>query len=91
MPFPRLPFTLSKSSTILSNCSSKYAPTTFTLSKTFSFSYISRTVDNGLPPYVVPWSPGTKELQHFLPAINAPTGTPQPSPFAEAIISGTTS
>ena len=44
----------------------------------------------GLPPYVVPWSPGTSAFATSSVARNAPIGTPQPSAFATVRISGLT-
>ena len=45
---------------------------------------------SGLPPYVVPWSPGTSAFATFSFARNAPIGPPQPSAFATVTISGFT-
>ena len=60
-----------------------------------SFSNISNTlhtaaVASGLPPYVVPWSPGHIASATSFVAANAPTGTPHPSALADVMISGFT-
>ena len=42
-----------------------------------------------LPPNVEPWSPGSNAHASSL-AMNAPIGTPPPSPFASDMMSGST-
>ncbi|OIQ67089.1 hypothetical protein GALL_513360 [mine drainage metagenome] len=43
---------------------------------------------SGLPPYVVPWVPGTSALANCSLARTAPSGKPPPIPLAEDITSG---
>ena len=45
---------------------------------------------SGLPPKVVPWSPGAKPRAASSVAHTAPMGTPPPSPFARVMMSGFT-
>jgi hypothetical protein len=46
--------------------------------------------DSGLPPYVVPCTPGENALATFAVVSIAPIGKPPPRPFALVRISGTT-